>query len=84
MEGGVVEQTHRVLRNLSAVLEAAGGDLGSVVKTTVYLVDMESFPAMNQVYAEYFGANRPARATIQAAALPKGVAVEIDAIARVR
>ncbi|PYP15887.1 MAG: deaminase [Gemmatimonadetes bacterium] len=76
------EQTDRVLKNLAAVLEAAGSELGMVVKTTVYLADMADFPAMNQVYAKYFGNHKPARSTVQAAGLPKGVRVEIDAIAR--
>lgn len=83
-EGGIVPQTHRVLRNLTAVLRAAGGDLDTVVKTTVFLSDIGTFAAMNDVYAEYFGDHRPARTTVQAAALPKSVAVEIDAVARVR
>ena len=77
------EQTDRVLKNLAAVLAAAGSGLNMVVKTTVYLVDMADFPAMNEVYARHFGSHKPARATIQAAALPKGVRIEIDAIARV-
>ncbi len=81
--GGVTEQTRRVLDNLAAVLEAGGGGLTTVVKTTVYLSQMTDFAAMNAVYAEYFTEHRPARATVQAAGLPKGVAVEIDAIARV-
>ena len=76
------EQTERVLRNLAAVLEAAGSSLGMVVKTTVYLADMADFPAMNEVYARHFGNHKPARSTVQAAGLPKGVRVEIDAIAR--
>jgi 2-iminobutanoate/2-iminopropanoate deaminase len=76
------EQTERVLKNLAAVLEAAGSGLGMVVKTTVYLSDMADFPAMNEVYAKHFGAHKPARSTVQAAGLPKGVRVEIDAIAR--
>ncbi len=80
--GGIAEQTHRVLKNLSAVLEAAGGSLETVLKTTVYLSDMGGFPEMNDVYAEYFGEHRPARATVQVAGLPKNVDVEIDAIAR--
>lgn len=83
-EGGIVPQTHRVLRNLTAVLRAAGGDLDTVVKTTVFLADIASFAAMNDVYAEYFGDHKPARTTVQAAALPRSVAVEIDAVARVR
>ena len=77
------EQTDRVLKNLAAVLAAAGSGLSMVVKTTVYLIDMADFPAMNEVYARHFGSHKPARATIQAAALPKGVRIEIDAIARV-
>lgn len=77
----VAEQTERVLRNLAAILTAGGASLGTVVKTTVYLADMADFAAMNEVYAKHFGAHKPARSTIQAAALPKGVRVEIDAIA---
>lgn len=77
------EQTDQVLKNLAAVLKAAGSSLGMVVKTTVYLVDIRDFPAMNEVYARHFGGHKPARATLQAAALPKGARVEIDAIARV-
>jgi 2-iminobutanoate/2-iminopropanoate deaminase len=77
----VAEQTERVLKNLAGVLEAAGSGLGRVVKTTVYLADMADFPAMNEVYARYFGQHKPARSTVQAAGLPKGVRVEIDAIA---
>jgi len=77
------EQTDRVLKNLAAVLAAAGSGFNRVVKTTVYLIDMADFPAMNEVYARHFGSHKPARATIQAAALPKGVRIEIDAVARV-
>jgi 2-iminobutanoate/2-iminopropanoate deaminase len=77
------EQTDRVLKNLAAVLAAAGSGLSMVVKTTVYMIDIADFPAMNEVYARHFGSHKPARATIQAAALPKGVRIEIDAIARV-
>jgi 2-iminobutanoate/2-iminopropanoate deaminase len=84
VEGGITEQTHRVLQNLKAVLETAGGGLDTVVKTTVFLSDMGNFGAMNEVYAEYFGSHRPARAAVQAAALPKYVDVEIEAVARVR
>jgi len=76
------EQTARVLQNLAAVLEAAGSGLAMVVKTTVYLADMADFPAMNEVYAKQFGTHKPARSTVQAAGLPKGVRIEIDAIAR--
>ena len=77
------EQTEQVLKNLAAVLRAGGSNLGLVVKTTVYLIDMADFTAINEVYARHFGAHKPARATIQAVALPKGARVEIDAIARV-
>ncbi|HVH10479.1 MAG TPA: RidA family protein [Gemmatimonadales bacterium] len=76
------EQTDQVLKNLAAILKAAGSGLDGVVKTTVYLIDMADFAAMNEVYARHFGSHKPARATIQAAGLPKGVRVEIDAIAR--
>ena len=69
------------LENLAAILQAAGSGLNQVVKTTVYLVDMKDFPAMNEVYARAFGEHRPARATVAVAALPKGARVEIDAIA---
>ena len=78
---GVAEQTEQVLKNLAAVLEAAGSGLARVVKTTVYLADMADFAAMNEVYAKHFGDHKPARATVQAAGLPKNARVEIDAIA---
>lgn len=81
VSGGVPEQTDRVIRNLQAVLEAAGGDLGSVVKTTVFLADMNDFAAMNEVYARYFDGNKPARATVEAAGLPRNAKVEIECIA---
>ena len=77
----VAEQTEQVLKNLGAVLEAAGTGLESVVKTTVFLADMNDFAAMNEVYARYFSDNKPARATVQAAGLPKNARVEIDCIA---
>lgn len=80
---GIAGQTHQVMKNLSAVLDAAGGRLGSVVRTTVFLADIADFAAMNEVYAEYFGEHHPARTTVQAAALPRSVKVEIDAVARV-
>lgn len=80
VEGDVVAQAHRVFQNLEAVLAEAGTGWGDVVKTTVYLVDMADFPRVNEVYAEYFGSARPARSTVQVAALPRGVSVEIDAI----
>jgi len=79
--GDVRVQTERVIRNLKAVLEAAGSSLDNVVKTTVFLKDMNDFAAMNEVYTQYFGKTAPARATVQAARLPKDVSVEIDAIA---
>lgn len=81
--GDVASQTDRVLKNLAAVLAAAGASLSTVVKTTVYLADMGTFTEMNEVYGRHFGEHRPARATVEAGALPKAVAVEIDAIARV-
>ncbi|MCA1624760.1 MAG: RidA family protein [Acidobacteria bacterium] len=75
------EQTRQVLKNLSAVLEAAGTSLNNVVKTSVFLADMSDFAAMNEVYAEFFNENKPARATVQAARLPKDARVEIECIA---
>jgi len=81
VEGGIEEQTERVLDNLKAVLEAAGSSLDRVVKTTVYLADMGEFAAMNEIYARYFGATKPARATVQVARLPRDVRVEIDVVA---
>lgn len=77
------EQTDRVFANLKAILAAAGTGLERVVKTTVFLADMADFPAMNEVYAKHFGAHKPARSTVQAAGLPKGVRVEIEVIAGV-
>jgi 2-iminobutanoate/2-iminopropanoate deaminase len=76
-------QTERVMQNLSAILLQAGASLGSVVKTTVFLSDMNDFAAMNEVYGRFFGEHRPARSTVQAARLPKDVKVEIEAIALV-
>jgi 2-iminobutanoate/2-iminopropanoate deaminase len=80
--GDIGQQTERVLTNLRAVLEAAGASLGTVVKTTVYLADMDDFSAMNEVYSRHFAGHRPARATIQASALPKLARIEIDCVAR--
>ena len=80
-EGGITAQTHQVLQNLGAVLSAAGVKFDRVVKTTIYLADMGDFAAVNEVYASYFPAPAPARATIQAAGLPKNVRVEIDLVA---
>ena len=79
--GDVGAQTERVLANLAAVLEAAGASWSDVVKTTVFLHDMNDFPTVNQVYARALGSARPARSTVQVAALPRGVLVEIDAVA---
>jgi len=81
IEGGIAEQTHQVLKNIGAVLTAAGSSYAQVVKTTVYLQDMADFSAMNEIYGGYFASPAPARATIQAAALPRNVRVEIDAVA---
>ncbi|HET9888270.1 MAG TPA: RidA family protein [bacterium] len=80
-EGGVREQTRRVLENLKGVLEAGGSSLENVVKTTVFLRDMNDFPAMNEVYGAYFSTKPPARSTVAVAGLPMGVLVEIDAVA---
>jgi 2-iminobutanoate/2-iminopropanoate deaminase len=81
VSGTIAEETRRAFDNLAAILTAAGAGFDDVVKTTVYLSDMAEFTAMNEVYATYFSAPAPARATVQAAALPKGVRVEIDLIA---
>ena len=81
IDGDVAAQTERVLENLKSVLEAAGCSLASVVKTTVYLKDMGEFARMNEVYGRYFTGNPPARATVEAARLPRDVRVEIDCIA---
>jgi 2-iminobutanoate/2-iminopropanoate deaminase len=81
VEGGVAEQTDRALRNLAAVLRGAGLGMADVVKTTVYLVDMADFAAMNEVYGKHFVDAPPARTTVAVAALPKGGRVEIEAVA---
>ena len=81
--GGITEQTERVLKNLAAVLEAAGSTLDQVVKTTVYLADMKEFAAMNEVYGRFFTGASPARATVAAAGLPRDARVEIEAVALV-
>lgn len=81
--GDVRVQARRVLENLGAVLAAAGASFGNVVKTTVYLVDMNDFPALNEEYGKFFGAPAPARATVQVGRLPKDVRVEIDAVAHI-
>jgi 2-iminobutanoate/2-iminopropanoate deaminase len=82
--GDISEQTSRALDNLRAILTAAGADFSQVVKTTVFLIDMGDFTAMNEVYARAFGSHRPARSTVAVAALPRGARVEIEVIATVR
>lgn len=82
VEGDVTVQAHRVMQNLRAVVEAAGVSLDAVVKTTIFLADLNDFGAVNEVYGSYFARPAPARATVQVARLPKDVRIEIDAIAR--
>lgn len=84
VEGGVSEQTERVMTNLEAVLATAGAGWGDVVKTTVYLQDLSHFPVVNELYGKRLGSARPARSTVQVAGLPRGALVEIDAIAAVK
>jgi 2-iminobutanoate/2-iminopropanoate deaminase len=81
VDGGISEQTERVLQNIRAILQAGGLEMANVLKTTVFLVDMADFAAMNAVYARAFGDHRPARSTVAVAALPRGARVEIEAIA---
>lgn len=81
IDGGIEEQTKRVMQNLQAVLEGAGLGWGHVVKTTVYLHDMADFPTVNDIYGGHIGDARPARSTVQVTALPRGALVEIDLIA---
>ena len=81
IDGDIAAQTHRVMRNLTAIVEAAGATMDDVVRCTVYLADMNDFAAMNEVYGSYFSQPAPARATIQAVRLPKDARVEIDVIA---
>jgi 2-iminobutanoate/2-iminopropanoate deaminase len=81
IEGDIEVQTRRVLENIKAILENAGFTLGDIVKVTVYLVDLNDFPRFNKVYSEYFKDKPPARTTVQVAALPRSVRIEIDAIA---
>jgi 2-iminobutanoate/2-iminopropanoate deaminase len=80
VEGGIAEQTERVMLNLQAILEEAGSSLDRLVKTTIFLADLGDFAALNEVYARFVGATPPARATFQVAALPSGALVEIEAI----
>jgi 2-iminobutanoate/2-iminopropanoate deaminase len=84
VEGGVEAETRQALVNLTAILESAGTDLGSVLKTTVFLRDINDFSRMNSIYAEFFKEVPPARSAVQVAALPKGAAVEIEAVALIR
>lgn len=84
IEGDVVAQTERVMANLTAILLAAGAGWGDVVKTTVYLLDMNDFPTVNEIYERALGDARPARSTVQVAALPRGAMVEIDAVVAVK
>lgn len=81
VDGDIAAQTHRVFANLQAILEAAGASLDHVVRATVYLADMNDFGTVNEVYGSYFSSPAPARATVQAARLPKDARVEIDVIA---
>lgn len=81
VEGGIAKETMRALLNIASVLDSAGSGMDQVVKTTVYLVDLTEFSTFNQVYADFFGNHRPARATVQVGALPAGARVEIEAIA---
>ncbi len=83
VEGGVVAQTERVMKNLTAVLQAAGADWSKVVKTTVFLTDLGDFPVFNEVYGRYLGSARPARSTVQVSALPRNAVVEIELVAQV-
>jgi 2-iminobutanoate/2-iminopropanoate deaminase len=80
--GGFDAEARRVFRNLGAVLASAGCGFGDVLRTTVYLADMADFPVLNRIYTDCFGGHRPARSTVQVAALPKGARVEIDLVAR--
>jgi len=83
IEGGIQVQTRQVLENLHAVLEAAGSNMANVVKTTVFLDSMDDFAKMNEIYAEFFGESLPGRSTVEAAGLPLGALVEIEAVALV-
>ncbi len=81
LEDDLEKQTHQVLKNLREVLKEAGSSLDQVIKTTIFLADMDSFVAVNEIYASYFGDHKPARATVAVKTLPKNALVEIDAIA---
>lgn len=82
-QGGIAEQTHQVFANLQAVLDEAGSSLAQVIKTTVFIKDMNDFAELNSIYASYFGDHKPARSTVEVARLPKDVKVEIEVIAKV-
>ena len=81
VEGDIRAQTHQVLKNIKAIVEAAGGTLNNVIKVTVYLDDMDDFAEMNEVYSQYFSESKLARTTIEVSRLPKNVKIEIEAIA---
>jgi 2-iminobutanoate/2-iminopropanoate deaminase len=81
VEGDIATQTEQVMRNLAAILRQAGADLSTVVKTTVFLKDMNDFGGMNEVYARHFGEHKPARSTVQVARLPRDAGVEIECVA---
>jgi 2-iminobutanoate/2-iminopropanoate deaminase len=81
IEGGIEEQTRRVMANLGAVLEAAGSSFERVVRTTIYLVDLADFTKVNEIYGAHFPKDPPARATVQVAALPRGAKIEVDLVA---
>jgi 2-iminobutanoate/2-iminopropanoate deaminase len=83
LQGGIKEQAHQVFANLKAVLEAAGCSFADVVKTTVFIKDMNQFAELNEVYASYFGDHKPARSTVEVARLPRDVSVEIELIATI-
>lgn len=80
VEGDIAARTHMIMKNLKAVAEEAGAGLDSIVKTTIFLTDLNDFQAMNEAYAEYFTASPPARSTVQVAALPLGSSIEIEAV----
>ena len=81
VQGDIVDQTRQVMNNLAAILESAGSGLAKIVKTTVFLTDLEHFARFNQVYGEFLGEAKPARATVQVSRLPKEVLLQVDAIA---
>jgi 2-iminobutanoate/2-iminopropanoate deaminase len=83
VSGGIKDQTRQVLKNVSALLEEGGSSIANVIKTTVFIKDMNEFAAMNEVYAEFFGESKPARSTVEVARLPKDVLVEIEAVAHI-